>query len=201
MKKENISNLFFLSGPQGAGKTTLAKKIAESDARIIIPELATHTPKFHTSPLQRITLKICQRAIENYEAKEIAKRNPDKIILANRCIYDAQAYAKAYWEMGLIYTEDLLKLSELQNAVFQKDSCAIIYNPPLETIQERLHSRWTNQEKKWREDDPDYLRFSCKAFTELYSRVKEPNIFYTVTDPDLKEIINWMYEECERRKK
>ncbi len=199
--KEGVANLFFISGPQGAGKTTLAQKISELDARIIIPHLLTHTPKFHTNPLERITLKICQRAIENYEAGEIAMRKPDNVILANRCVYDARAYAKAYWELGWIDMDDLLKLSALQDSLFQKDPTAIIYNPPLPVVKERLKLRWKMGEKKWREDDEEYLRFSCKAYHELYGKMpKEQHIFYTSADPHPKEILTWMYEESERRK-
>lgn len=192
-------NLFFISGPHGGGKTTLLKKLTDADDRILFPELCTKTPKFHTDPLERMILKICQRPIENYEAKEIASKNPDRIVLANRCIYDAEAYTRAYFKIGWITEEEQLELNMLINATRLafppplRNPKAIVLNPQFETVKKRLEKRWLSYEKKWNEDNPDYLKEVCEAY-KAYRNNQE--ILYLDDNEDVDKVLDWMFSSA-----
>ena len=166
-------SLFFISGPHGAGKTTLVEKLQQACPEILVPELKTVTPKFHTSPLERITMKICQRAIENFEALEIAEQNPDRIVLANRCIYDALAYAEAYFSLGRINEKQLEDQRNYSLFAFPekvRSPKAIVLNPPFSIVRERLDKRWQSEQKKWNEENLDYCRAACSAYAEYEGR-------------------------------
>jgi deoxyadenosine/deoxycytidine kinase len=194
-------NLVFISGPHGAGKTTLVNNLAEDSKVIHVPELMTKTPKFHTEPFERMILKIYQRCIENYEAREIAKKMPDKIVIGNRCIYDTQCYAEAYHRLGWISNEEKASIDRLtKDAYFEyfQAPTAIVLNPPIEVLKEHLKERWCKGEKKYREDDMDYLRAAAEAYTEAYLMQDRPQVLY-ITDNGSRErawIREWLLANC-----
>jgi deoxyadenosine/deoxycytidine kinase len=170
--------LLFICGPHGGGKTTLLKRLQQERNDIVIPELETRTPKFHTTPLERIRLKACERAIENYETARIAESRPESIVIGNRCIYDGDAYADVYRAHGWITAAEHRGLYSLARQVFPAslhNPRAIVLNPPFDLVRERLTGRWQSEQRKWREEDLEYCRLACEA----YKRFKgKPGIYY-----------------------
>ncbi len=196
------NNLFFLCGPHGSGKTTFGKKLAEQNNEIVIPELYSRNIKFNIQDEQyRQYLKICSRAIENFEYLQIAKNNPDKIILANRCIYGVLAYNFVYYQMGWI-SEQAYKGNSIHSKNFfrqeVREPYAIVVNPGLDKCKEHLKKRWKQKGKKWREQDMSYLEFACEVYEQYKHNDK---IFYIDYEPNLKdnqstkEVYNWIIEK------
>ncbi len=189
-----MNNLFFLGGVHGSGKTTLVELLEKTDSRILVPELITQTPKFYSDCLNgdvdffhRQVLKHCQRAIENYEYLDIARKNPDKIILGNRCFYDVLAYHEAYFERGWMNEEEKDVLVSGLTHLFPGELAepnVIILNPGFEVCKRHLRMRWKTKKKKFMEDDMDYLRAACEA----YERFRDySNVFYIDYEIDLKD--------------
>jgi len=178
-----MDNLIFLGGPHGSGKTTLAELLAKEVPEVISPELETRTPKFYSGSeeidfFHRQALKHAQRAIENYEYRELAREKPDNIVLANRCVYDVLAYDQAYSEVGWITEEekeilyngfDFLLSSDL------RDPNVVVLNPGFKICKRHLHKRWETGKKKFMEDDMDYLRVVCRAYESYRGR---ENVLY-----------------------
>jgi deoxyadenosine/deoxycytidine kinase len=184
--------LVFLSGPHGAGKSTLEQRLKDAVPEILVPELRTTTPKFHTAPIERTILKTCGRAIENYEALQVAKRHPDRIVLANRCIYDHDAYGAAYHDLGWITDDQYLFLQAIIRNVFPtevREPRAIVLNPPFDVVRERLEGRWTFKEKKWKEEDLEYLAAACQAY-ERYRH--DPNVLYLTDNAVTPSVLSWV---------
>jgi deoxyadenosine/deoxycytidine kinase len=186
------NNLIFLGGPHGSGKTTLAGLIEKEIPELMIPELVTRTPKFYSSDINvdffhRQALKNAQRAIENYEYLEFAKKNPDRIILGNRCFYDVLAYHDAYFNRGWINKEEKEKLSKEFNCMFSNGlnkPDVVILNPGFNVCKNHLHKRWLSKNKKFMEEDMDYLNAVC----ESYERFKDlDNVLYIDREIDMND--------------
>jgi len=194
------NNLFFLCGPHGSGKSTLGKGLAKDNSKILIPELFSRNVKFNTEPVYRQILKICSRAIENFEYLEIAKKNPDKIVLGNRCIYDVLAYNWVYFQRGWTFKETYEMYDTYATDFFRNENSepyAIVLNPGLDRVLEHLKKRWQEKGKKWREEDLEYARLACEAYKQFSDNEK---IFYIDCEIDLesrievKEAYEWMKE-------
>lgn len=199
------NNLFFLCGPHGSGKTTLGEELAKNNSKILIPELYSRNVKFNTDPVYRQILKICDRAAENFEYLEIAKKNPDKIVLGNRCIYDVLAYNWVYFQRGWTSKETYEMYDTYATDFFRNENSepyAIVLNPGLDRVLEHLKKRWQEKGKKWREEDLEYAELACKSYERFQNH---ENIFYIGQEIDLeskieiKETAEWIYEKTGRK--
>lgn len=202
-----MNNLFFLGGPHGSGKTTLVELLEKADSRILVPEIYTRTPKFYSDSVNgdvnffhRQVLKHAQRAIENYEYLDIARKNPDKIVLGNRCFYDVLAYHEAYFKRGWMNEEEESVLISGLIHLFPGELAEpniIVLNPGFEVCKRHLKMRWETKKKKFMEDDMDYLRTACESYERF--RYYE-NVLYINHEIDLKNsydidrIGEWMEE-------
>jgi hypothetical protein len=196
-----LNNLIYLSGPHGSGKTTLGKEIAKENPGVLIPELYSRNIKFDTEPDYRQILKICGRAIENFEYLKIAKENPDKIIIGNRCIYDIFAYNQTYHRKDWI-EEDTYQRYDIHAKDFFKsenqEPLAIVVNPGYEVVKKHLEKRWKEKGKKWREEDLEYARLVCREFEKLKGNDLIYYIDHEINLETKEEIINciqWMEEK------
>ncbi len=194
------SNLFYLSGPHGSGKTTLERLLQQAEPRILVPELVSQAPKFDTEPVYRQRMKLCERAIENYEYLKLARENPERLVLGNRCIYDVLAYHQVYYSRGWISQEEFDFHNRYAQELFLEDNFqpnCIVLNPGYAIVQRHLEERWKTKPKKWGEEDGEYTRLACEAYEQLERR---ENVFYVGHEIDLNdtEDINrtlvWMKE-------
>ncbi len=187
-----LDNLFFLSGPHGAGKTVLASRLSN---HAVVAELLTSTPKLHTEPSTRSILKVCQRAIENFETGELARSFPQKMILGNRCMYDVDAYAEVYERLKWIShveRDRVVRFAKQAFPVHLHQPLAIVLNPPFEVVRQRLEKRWSESGKKWREEDIEYCWVAC----EVYKRFKkDPRVFYVTDNDQIEDILKWMKKQ------
>ncbi|MFA5855835.1 MAG: deoxynucleoside kinase [Candidatus Pacearchaeota archaeon] len=196
-----MNNLIFLSGPHGSGKTTLADLIQRENPEVIVPELVMRIRKFYSEvpeneidDFHRQTLKNCQRAIENHEYLCIARENPNKIILANRCIYDVETYSKAFEKLGWVNETQRKILVENSRYLYGslQSPNAILLNPGVDTCKMHLENRWKTKKKKFKETDIKYLSAVCNEF-ESYR--ENSNVYYIDREINLedKEQVNNIY--------
>jgi len=194
-------NLFFLCGPHGSGKTTLEKSLVSLGEGVVAPELFSRSVKLDTeNEAYRQILKLGSRAIENFEYLKLAKENPDKIILGNRCVYDCQAYHWVFKERGWISQEKYELYDKFLDINFQgelESPKAIVLNPGFEVVKRHLEGRWNGNGKKWREDDLDYLELACKAYEKFNGHGKVYYIDHEMNLEDKEEVADvlcWMEE-------
>ena len=66
---------------------------------------------------------------------------------------------------------------------------AIVLNPPFDVVKQRLECRWMKKEKKWNEDNLDYLRAACEEY-EVYR--ENPNVLYLEDNGDVERVLEWL---------
>lgn len=195
------SNLFYLSGPHGSGKTTLERLLKEAESYILVPELVSRAPKFDIEPVYRQRMKLCERAIENYEYLKLARKHPDKIVLGNRCLYDNLAYHWAYYQRGWLTVEEYEFHNLCARELFLEENSqpnCIVLNPGYEVVRRHLQERWKTKPKKWGEEDDEYTRLACEAYEQLEGK---KNVFYVGHEIDLNDtedisrILVWIKEK------
>lgn len=199
-------NLIYFSGPHGSGKTTLMNELSKETEQFWIPKLYSRNIKFHTAPVYRQLLKIMGRALENYEYLDLAKTNPEKIVLANRCIYDVISYNESFFNRGWISQRDYILHSLYAYDMFRdynKEPYAIVLNPGFDVVSRHLKHRWQESGKKWQEQDMEYARLTCDA----YERWKgNKRIYYIDKEIDLESRIEikaakeWILNTCKEEK-
>jgi len=185
-------SLVFICGPHGAGKTTLLDRLQATNKDIMVPTLVTASVKLHTTPADRIVLKTCLRAVENYEALQLANGQPDKITIGNRCIYDTLAYMNVYRKRGWITESEYSRIFNVTAQVFPEglqEPQAIVLNPPFETVWSRLQGRWQKGEKKWQEDDSEYCRLACQEYRNFKGNA---NVLYLSDNAVVPELLEWL---------
>jgi deoxyadenosine/deoxycytidine kinase len=201
-----LNNLIFLCGPHGSGKTTLGEEIEKENSRVLIPELFSRNIKFNIEPDYRQILKICSRAIENFEYLKIAKENPDKIILGNRCVYDTLCYVNVYYKRGWISKKTCREYNKHAKDFFRDENqnpYAIVVNPGFEVVKKHLEKRWKEKGKKWREEDLEYARLACLEHEKLQDN---PLVYYIdheinlETREDIEDCNTWIEEVYQGRK-
>ncbi len=192
-----MNNLVFISGPQGAGKSTLLEAIKNKD--VLVPKLKTLTPSlFEGSPQERRPLKICQRALENFEYLSIARKNPEKIVLGDRCIYCIYAFGEVYARRGWISHSENEFYNLLASKMFLPEllnPSAIVLNPGFDAVWRHLENRWKTHEKKWREDDREYIKYACESYEVYRDNSKVLYIDHVIDmsiGSDAAEIYSWL---------
>jgi len=203
-----LKNLVFVSGSHGSGKSTLISKLVEKIPNAVSPELRTRTPQFYwggdeevmaTDFFNRQALKYAQRAIENYEYLAAAKKEPDKLVIGDRCVFDAHAYRAAGIKLGWLNKEQDLEIERnlriLNQLELLNPSCVIL-NPGFEVCKEHLEKRWKETGwVKFMERDLGYLRAVCECFEEFQGR---EGFFYIGDRPDYSEshsldgVVEWL---------
>lgn len=199
-----INNLIYLCGPHGSGKSTLAEKLKRKNARVLIPELFSRNVKFNIEDEEyRQVLKICSRAIENFEFLQIAKENPEKIVLGNRCLHDVLAYNWVYFNRGWIPKDTYERYNQYARDFFRQDNSepfAIILNPEFEACKSHLEKRWLEKGKKWREEDLEYARLACEAYKRLEGMNNTMYIGHEIDleNREVESISEWLDEVYSR---
>ena len=194
---KRLSNLVFVSGPQGAGKSTLIQHLVKKIPHAISPVLATKTTHFYwggdeevlpVNTFHRQALKYAQRAMENYEYLVAALKHPDKLVIGDRSVHDSRTYRKACVKLGWLTEEqsqEMEKKLPILNLEELLDPYAIVLNSGIDVCRNHLKKR--QEETNWvkfKEQDTDYLTAVCESF-ETFKGLE--NIFYIDRKIDYKD--------------
>ena len=186
--------LVYLSGPHGAGKSTLAKTVVERfpNPVILYPEDTFTFPKVEENYYERLKAKLLRYYFEYIDQKK--KDTINSLLLCNRCVYDSVAYSRAYHALGWINSAQLRTLQEITDRLFdQLPKKVIILNPSFETLQHHLETRWATGTKKWSEDNFMYLSAVQQEFSVLYQDRNESEADHSLlylSEESLEEKVN-----------
>jgi deoxyadenosine/deoxycytidine kinase len=185
--------IIYVSGPHGAGKSSLIKSVCAYTGAAYYPDRLKFA---HVeNPLLRQRAKIAKFFQEYCDLQNFERENPGKDIIADRCIYDLIAYDNAFEQLGWISKDEGKRNHEtIQNLFAPEDSMmpsmpqnVAILNPPFETLVEHLQKRWKTAQKKWREEDFEYLKEVHKAYRLLPEFYYIENLLVIETNTTLEE--------------
>jgi hypothetical protein len=178
----------YVSGTHGSGKSMLIKQLGVQ-GYVIHPQIDTLMLEH---PVHRLLARVPRYYKESLDLKQYAST-----VLADRCIYDNYAYAKAFVRLGWMTTEDEVFHHALTMKYFAAEELPrniIFIDPPREWVVERLQERWLQKGPKWRETDLSYLTAVMDGFKTIYSRV-QGNILHlhcTGLEERIKGSIEWL---------
>ena len=92
-------NVIFLSGMHGSGKTTL-KRVLEEMLPYVVPFKDTTNYPIYRNIFNRQIRRIAKYRIDLNFAAYRAKQEPDKVFIADRCIFDEYMYLDALLELN-----------------------------------------------------------------------------------------------------
>lgn len=183
-----------ISGPHGAGKTTLAKLLrARYPARFIRNDFqldfATALPTLpRMTNFERDLFRLYHRIFRSQHATLLAQRHPRAFVLSDRSVYDSLAYIEVDRALRLITpTEHRVLRNVLDSHFALNRPYTIVLNPPLSVLLQRLQKRKRTGMRKRRdtifaaEDIPAFLRRLRNQFRALKGR---PNILYLEHDDE-----------------
>ena len=167
-------NLVILSGVHGCGKNTLMDDYLNANINNEFQVLRYHKCKMTAfdNIFERQTRRIAKYAIDWHRIMKMATDNPDKMILTDRCFWDAFAYLHSFRVLGWITTEEyewLMRMLETAFLPYRHTQIKPFFLlPPFELIQSNLHTR---QQKfvKWNEKDLQY----CQTTYNQYEKIIE----------------------------
>lgn len=178
-----MQRMVFVSGPHGAGKTTLIKALLASNPRFMLNDIEVDFSKEipsikHMTHYEKTLVRMLYRVVRNHRAREMQEANPGRIILTDRGGICSLAYARVYLRMGWI-TE--IEYSSLQSIAekLQLAFPTVILNPPIETIMQRLHARTQQQSRIERDKifhDEDSAEFVRMLWEEFEAYASNPNV-------------------------
>ena len=191
-----MNNIVYLSGVQGSGKSTLADKLQTISyvERYVKCEMTSFNEVF----LRQIR-RIAKYRIDYELIQEMAKTNPNKIILCDRSVYDAKVYLDSFYELGWLNKEQYTTTTNMMYVLFHSDEMFPQYNylliPPYETVLRWLKKR-QKKEVKWREDDEVYIKTVYDNYCKLdLPKIEETNSRSRVSV--MKKILEEIYQkEC-----
>lgn len=159
-------NVVFLSGCHGTGKSTLKEKLLEQ-----IPYLIRYDKCEMTSfedIFERQIRRIAKYRIDHERIAKLALDNPDKIILTDRCVFDAIVYIDAFSTLEWLGNSDTNTCKHMINALFPDavyyPKNIILIHPPLDTIRGFLSKRQSEEGTKWNEKNEEYLDMVYHCF-------------------------------------
>jgi len=191
-----MKNLVFISGPQGAGKSTLIEKLRGPD--IIISDFEIDLPKPDSLPFERQKLKISQKVLEGAHNLTLSVANPDKTVIGNRCIYDVLTYNTSFRLRFWYGRDEEMMLNQLAREMFSESLIspfAIVLNPGYKVVRKHLEERWAKKGKKWREDDEMYLKIVCQEYGDFRHKSGIFYIYHEVnlnSDGEIASLRRWI---------
>lgn len=191
----------FLSGPHGGGKSTLLDQLKKQMPALFLEndfdiDFTVDFPSITSlSHFERSLIRLYHRFFIAHYANSLAEKHQDKFILTNRTIYDSESYINVYRKLNWISEAEFQKLDFIIKNFSMRPS-AILLNPPLSIIKERLEKRRveatrTNRDTIFESEDSDVFLENLHDYFEKFKSDK--NILYIEDngEAEIKKIVNW----------
>ena len=194
-------NVYFICGMHGSGKTTLCREFLK-----LYPEIKTiYYQKCEMTSFQdvfeRQLRRIARFGIDYYRINQLAKENPDAIILCDRCIYDGMCYVKAFHKLKYISQSEYQMLWNMVKSLWgtgkrdqikSEGKCVFLFTP-FAQIRRNLAKRQKLSGPKWNEKNMHYGKVVWQEYNHFFEKQKSYILIKSKTIEEnvqrLKEII------------
>jgi len=188
-----MKKVLFFSGTHGCGKTTTINRIKDS----LGFEIFSASDGDHGNPYVEPYYRQVWRLNKYYlDALNIFEQQKNKFLLADRCVFDHEAYTRTFHILGWLSDEQFDKIEKLRKVYFTDNFLpqnVVLFFPEEDWTIDRIRNRWNEEKKKWNEGDFNYLRVLREQYYKIYKR--ERNILL-VKETDLnlrvKQIKEWL---------
>lgn len=177
--EDDYRNVVFLTGMHGSGKDTIKNALVKKYPDMIIPYEKCEMTKF-TDVFERQVRRVAKYVIDYDRIHKLAKENPNKIILADRCLLDAMQYITAFHNLGKINDAEfellyqwlvtyIASTPDVNNTVF------LIVHPSFKTVMDHLKKRQSGGVIKWNETDMQYNKEIYSVYNKFNDKLfKDP---------------------------
>ena len=195
-------HVVYISGPHGSGKSTLVKQLNETMPELEIQEQLAHLESLEDM-VERAIWRTALHAIEHRINLSKAEKNPNQIIIGDRCYLDDYVYWSAFSRLGWITKRQLKQFIGMAEQTYKstntpKPTRIILLCPPYEWNVGRVKQRWEEGEHvKWHEDNFSYLRHVNDEFHREAIHARKGTLVMKDTDLDVRvsRIRNWINGE------
>jgi predicted ATPase len=195
----------FISGPHGAGKTTLIERLKRRDNSYVEPEFdidfLSQFPSFSSfSPWECSLVRLYHRIFLTQHAERLSRDRLDTRILVSRGVLDSVAYIRSYQALEWITGEQFSYLSTILNEVDEK-SITVILNPSIDVICRRLSIRRARRQRTHRdqkfanEDTPKFVSLLWKQYEVMKER-DNVLLLRNNEEGDCDLVVDWLEERA-----
>ena len=179
-------NLVWVSGMHGSGKDTVINNVLSAPNLDKLPYKVLRYKKCEMTSFddlfERQTRRIAKYGIDWYRSIGMAIKNPDSIVLADRCYHDARCYIEGFYYLDWLTEKQqdwLLDILDEQFALWStEDIKPFLLYPPLSHIEKNLETRHEQtQSKKWREEDEEYNKAIYDSYTLYFTDDSDYHVF------------------------
>lgn len=202
-----MEKVIFFSGTHGAGKTTTIEKVRESNGF----EIFSSSDGDHGNPYNDYFPRQVWRlnkyyldSLEIFNKQEAIEKG--KLLLADRCVFDHEAYTKAFHLLGWLKDSEYEKIEALRKVYFAEEKFhprnVIFISPSEEWVRERIIKRWNEEKVKWNEGDFNYLNKLLEQYRKIMERESSKRDILVVRETDLEErvaAINHFIDRVKRK--
>ncbi|PPE61537.1 Thymidylate kinase [Pectobacterium brasiliense] len=198
--------LLYVSGPHGAGKTTLINGLLQYDSFHKAYSYDCHIPD--RTAYERASIRITKYLLEQQENIRRSKET-DKIILADRGIYDTLCYIDAYLSLGWISKEQHQTLIEHINNLFfiytrKKRDKVILLIPNIENLSLRLRKRSFDGDTRWMQENEHFSQILHDCYLTRFITLEKLNIIkviWLINNASVMENIVYLRDELSKNNK
>lgn len=184
-----MEKTIFISGTHCVGKTTTIDSLLERSENSIkyMEDSLDHQNPYILDKFKRQIWRLNKYHLDALEISEQSKSMLKRYLLVDRCIFDHEAYTRAFYLLNWIQEKELKKIDKVKKILFDYSILPkniIFLFPSEEWTKARIKERWNSEKKKWEEDNFRYLHILRDQYRIVYKREQSYRNILRITETD-----------------
>ena len=181
------NNIAYVSGTHGSGKSTIISELVNCKIEHFAAYERVPIPKSDDT-FERTKIRTVRYYFQSFQEDTQASQHPERVLLCDRGILDNWGYMNGFLNIGWVSHAQFEQFEQLYEALFppeRRPHNVVFLDMPQEFLTDNITKRWQTRDKKWREDDFNYLNAVREGFQEFFATYSG-NVLH-VTSTDLEE--------------